>query len=156
MIYTKAEVEKGKLKKEIQKLIKTVVSRDEKIKNLTAQLKYLNNCPKMMNSSTNILEEILVIEKNAGDSTGIGYEKWKSSNQKREVKFVPAGENQQQLLEQLNVLGREITESGIHVTFGNGGRGRIVQKGQWCVNGLPHLDDVPLVEGLTANLISIS
>ncbi|GAA0151318.1 hypothetical protein LIER_10061 [Lithospermum erythrorhizon] len=45
---------------------------------------------------------------------------------------------------------------GDHVTFGDGGRGRIVGKCQLCVDGLPYLDDVLLVEGLTVNLISIS
>ncbi|GAA0168017.1 hypothetical protein LIER_22834 [Lithospermum erythrorhizon] len=45
---------------------------------------------------------------------------------------------------------------GDHVTFGDGGRGWIVGKGQLCMDGLPYLEDVLLVEGLIANLISIS
>ncbi|GAA0151951.1 hypothetical protein LIER_43158 [Lithospermum erythrorhizon] len=44
---------------------------------------------------------------------------------------------------------------GDHVIFGDGDRGKIIEKGQLCVKVLPHLDDVLFVEGLTANLISI-
>ncbi|GAA0139418.1 hypothetical protein LIER_35084 [Lithospermum erythrorhizon] len=82
MIYTKAKTEKGRLKKEIEKLLKIVEDRDEEIKGLNVQL-------------TNILEEILVIGKNVGDTTGIGYKKGKTSNQKGEAKFVAARGNQQ-------------------------------------------------------------
>ncbi|GAA0164970.1 hypothetical protein LIER_40014 [Lithospermum erythrorhizon] len=42
-----------------------------------------------------------------------------------------------------------------HVPIGDGGKGKIVEKGQLNVNGLPHLTDVLLVEGLTVNLISV-
>ncbi|GAA0159952.1 hypothetical protein LIER_16617 [Lithospermum erythrorhizon] len=95
VIYTKAGTEKGKLKKENEKLAKMVLDRDEEINNLNAQLKSLNKGLKMMNSSTNIFDEILVTGKDVGDSTDIGYERGKFNNQKGEVKFVPAGGNQQ-------------------------------------------------------------
>ncbi|GAA0159281.1 hypothetical protein LIER_43475 [Lithospermum erythrorhizon] len=42
------------------------------------------------------------------------------------------------------------------VTFGGGEKGKIVGKGALNVEGLPNLEEVLLVEGLTANLISIS
>ncbi|GAA0150755.1 hypothetical protein LIER_09621 [Lithospermum erythrorhizon] len=45
---------------------------------------------------------------------------------------------------------------GDHVTFDNGGKGKIICKEKLNVDGLPHLTDVLLVGGLTANLISIS
>ncbi|GAA0163617.1 hypothetical protein LIER_19438 [Lithospermum erythrorhizon] len=45
---------------------------------------------------------------------------------------------------------------GDHVTFRDGGRGKIVRKVQLCVQGLPYLDVVLLVEGLIVNLIRIS
>ncbi|GAA0174181.1 hypothetical protein LIER_27624 [Lithospermum erythrorhizon] len=45
---------------------------------------------------------------------------------------------------------------GDHATFGDGGRAKIVGKGQLRAQGLLHLDGVLLVEGLTANLIRIS
>ncbi|KAG9444874.1 hypothetical protein H6P81_016214 [Aristolochia fimbriata] len=47
------------------------------------------------------------------------------------------------------------TESG-QVTFGDGGKGTITGKGTLNVDGLPRLQNVLLVQGLKANLISIS
>ncbi|GAA0185805.1 hypothetical protein LIER_33093 [Lithospermum erythrorhizon] len=47
-------------------------------------------------------------------------------------------------------------DEGYHVTFGDGGKGKIIGKEQLNVDGLPHLTDVLLVEGLTMNLISLS
>ena len=43
-----------------------------------------------------------------------------------------------------------------YVTFGDGAKGKIVGIGNLIKHGLPRLDDVLLVKGLTANLISIS
>lgn len=43
-----------------------------------------------------------------------------------------------------------------HVTFGDGAKGKVVGKGQLNYPRLPVLQDVILVEGLIANLISIS
>ena len=42
------------------------------------------------------------------------------------------------------------------VTFGDGAIGKIIGKEWLNFQGLPTLDDVMLVEGLTTNLISIS
>jgi len=42
------------------------------------------------------------------------------------------------------------------VTFGDGAKGEIKEVGNLSRNGVPRLDDVLLVKGLTANLISIS
>ena len=44
----------------------------------------------------------------------------------------------------------------IHVTFRDGVKGRVLRKGTLDVEGLPRLKNVLHVEGLTANLISIS
>ena len=43
-----------------------------------------------------------------------------------------------------------------HVTFGDGAKGKILGVGKLVSTGLPKLDNVLLVRGLTANLISIS
>ena len=43
-----------------------------------------------------------------------------------------------------------------HVTFGDGVKGRIIAKGSIVKNNLPYLNDVRYVEGLKANLISVS
>ena len=43
-----------------------------------------------------------------------------------------------------------------HVTFGDDVQGNVVGRGLLDVPGLPKLEDVLLVEGLKANLISIS
>jgi hypothetical protein len=43
-----------------------------------------------------------------------------------------------------------------YVTFGDGAKGKIVRIGNLIKHGLPRLDDVLLVRGLTTNLISIS
>ena len=48
-----------------------------------------------------------------------------------------------------------LMKSGV-VTFGDGKKGRILGKGSIEVQGLPLLKDVFYVEGLKANLISIS
>jgi hypothetical protein len=44
----------------------------------------------------------------------------------------------------------------IFVTFGDGAKGKIVGICNLVKHGVPRLDDVLLVKGLTANLISIS
>lgn len=46
--------------------------------------------------------------------------------------------------------------ASIYVTFGDGAKGKFLGIGNLIKNGLPRLDDVLLVKGLTANLISIS
>ena len=43
-----------------------------------------------------------------------------------------------------------------HVTYGDGVKGRVLGKGTLNVDGMPKLTNVLLVEGLKANLISIS
>ena len=43
-----------------------------------------------------------------------------------------------------------------YVIFGDGAKGKIVGVGNLIKQGLPRHDDVLLVKGLTANLISIS
>ena len=43
-----------------------------------------------------------------------------------------------------------------HVTFGDGAKGRVLGRGTLNVDGLPKLKNVLFVEGLKANLISIS
>ncbi|GAA0175026.1 hypothetical protein LIER_28285 [Lithospermum erythrorhizon] len=45
---------------------------------------------------------------------------------------------------------------GDFVTFGGGDKGKIVEKGTLSVEGLPALEDVLLVEGLTTNIINVS
>ncbi|KAG9442738.1 hypothetical protein H6P81_018592 [Aristolochia fimbriata] len=47
-------------------------------------------------------------------------------------------------------------ENGGQVTFGDGGKGSVIGRGDLNVQGLPKLRDVLLVDGLKANLISIS
>ncbi|XP_050887267.1 uncharacterized protein LOC127092437 [Lathyrus oleraceus] len=49
-----------------------------------------------------------------------------------------------------------MTYSTGHVTFGDGAKGEIKGVGRLACTGLPNLDNVLLVKGLTANLISIS
>ncbi|GAA0164082.1 transmembrane signal receptor [Lithospermum erythrorhizon] len=48
------------------------------------------------------------------------------------------------------------TIRGDYVIFGGGEKSKIVRKGSLKVEGLPELEEVLLVEGLTSNLISIS
>ncbi|GAA0184764.1 hypothetical protein LIER_32052 [Lithospermum erythrorhizon] len=71
MVYTKVDVEKYKLKIENEKLRKLGMVKEEEVHNLKDQVSTLNKGLKMMNLSTNILEEILVGGKEAGDSTSI-------------------------------------------------------------------------------------
>ncbi|GAA0168918.1 hypothetical protein LIER_23513 [Lithospermum erythrorhizon] len=58
MTYTKVEAERCILKKENENLTKIVIDRNEEIQNMNAKLKALNKGLKMMNSCTNILQEI--------------------------------------------------------------------------------------------------
>ncbi|GAA0163902.1 hypothetical protein LIER_19662 [Lithospermum erythrorhizon] len=94
-VFTKPEVERSKLKRENKKLMRIIVERDEEIQNLNAQLKSLNQGIMMMNSSTNILEEIMEVGKYARYNTGISYEKGKLIKQKEQMKFVPIGGHKQ-------------------------------------------------------------
>ena len=47
------------------------------------------------------------------------------------------------------------SHSSSYVTFGDGAKGEIKGVGKLECSGVPKLDDVLLVKGLTANLISI-
>ncbi|XP_057418346.1 uncharacterized protein LOC130712533 [Lotus japonicus] len=55
-----------------------------------------------------------------------------------------------------NYLGDVKPHSTSYVTFGDGAQGKIKGSGKLVSSGSPELDDVLLVEGLAANLISIS
>ncbi|KAG9447534.1 hypothetical protein H6P81_013662 [Aristolochia fimbriata] len=48
------------------------------------------------------------------------------------------------------------TEDGGQVTFGDGAKGAVIGRGRLTVDGLPKLENVLLVHGLKANLLSIS
>ncbi|GAA0142668.1 hypothetical protein LIER_03512 [Lithospermum erythrorhizon] len=238
LVYTKVDAERNKLKIENEKLIKLGVDQDQEIHHLRAQVNALNKGLKMMNLRTDILEAILGVGKDAGDSTGIGFNKEKLFKPKEDTKFLeecwvhlsktenaaidhqrtrskvwychyygkkchiarycyklygPRGIKYQpcktQWVKKVNTVSqvayasfKTSTESswyfysgcskhmtgkkayltqicslkGDHVTFGNGDKGKIIGKGKLNLDGFPHLTDVLLVEGLTANLISIS
>ncbi|XP_057452420.1 uncharacterized protein LOC130744244 [Lotus japonicus] len=55
-----------------------------------------------------------------------------------------------------NLLDKVKPHTTSYVTFGDGAKGKIKGSGKLVSSGSPGLDDVLLVEGLTANLISIS
>ncbi|XP_057432497.1 uncharacterized protein LOC130725270 [Lotus japonicus] len=55
-----------------------------------------------------------------------------------------------------NLLDKVKPRTTSYVTFGDGAKGKIKGSGKLVSSGSPGLDDVLLVEGLTANLISIS
>ncbi|GAA0142649.1 hypothetical protein LIER_03496 [Lithospermum erythrorhizon] len=69
VVYTKVDAERNKLKTENEKLMKLGVDQDQEIHQLRAQVNAVNKGLKMMNSNTDILEEILGVRKDAGDST---------------------------------------------------------------------------------------
>ncbi|GAA0173798.1 hypothetical protein LIER_41591 [Lithospermum erythrorhizon] len=128
---------------------------------------------KMMNSSTVVLDEILLQGKRSGDNTGVGYAggNWKKHATSPTRTFVAAGaRSNQDLKNKFNwkcyhcgkigdiapycykIYGRVRND---YVIFGGGEKGRIIGKWSLNVEGLPRLEDVLLVEGLTTNLISI-
>ncbi|GAA0150057.1 hypothetical protein LIER_09081 [Lithospermum erythrorhizon] len=95
VVYTKVDTERNKLKIGNENLRKLVVEQDQEIQHLKAQFNGLNKGLKMMNSTTNILEEILRVGKDAGDSTGIGFNKGNLFKPKEDTKFVQEGWVQQ-------------------------------------------------------------
>ncbi|GAA0174620.1 hypothetical protein LIER_41752 [Lithospermum erythrorhizon] len=134
---------------------------------------------KMMNSSTIILDEILLIGRRSRDNTGlIRTPKGSSAGSaptvgKRDIyhhivtKYMVKGEANTLNLNYNGGCSRHMTKNksylskiekvrSDYVTFGRGEKDRIVGKGLLSVDGLPKLKDVLLVEGLTTNLISIS
>ncbi|GAA0181471.1 hypothetical protein LIER_30247 [Lithospermum erythrorhizon] len=88
VVYTKVDSKRCKFKIKNQKLRKLGRDQEEEVHNLKAQVSALNKGLKMMNSSTNILEEILVDGKEAGDSTCTGFDKAKLLKLKDDTKFV--------------------------------------------------------------------
>lgn len=54
-----------------------------------------------------------------------------------------------------NYLKEVKTYSNRHVTFCDGAKGKIIRKGKLDYSSVHSLDDVLLIEGLIANLISI-
>ncbi|GAA0150753.1 hypothetical protein LIER_09620 [Lithospermum erythrorhizon] len=85
VVYTKVDAERNKLEIENEKLRKLGVDQDQEIHHLRAQVNALNKGLKMMNSSTYILEEILGVGKDTGDSTGIGFHKGKLFKPKEDI-----------------------------------------------------------------------
>ncbi|GAA0147784.1 hypothetical protein LIER_07400 [Lithospermum erythrorhizon] len=80
LVYTKVVAERKKLKIEDEKLRKLGVDQDQEIHHLKAQVNPLNKGLKMMNSSTNIVEEIFGVGKDVGDSTGIDMHEVRSAD----------------------------------------------------------------------------
>ncbi|GAA0164971.1 hypothetical protein LIER_40015 [Lithospermum erythrorhizon] len=95
VMYTKVDAERCKLKVENEGLRKLGIDRAEEVHNLKAPVNALNKGLRMMNSSTNILEEILEIGKEAGDNTCISFEKGKLTKPKEGTTFAQAGWIQQ-------------------------------------------------------------
>ncbi|GAA0169521.1 hypothetical protein LIER_23986 [Lithospermum erythrorhizon] len=89
--YNKVDAERCKLKIKNEKLRKLGMNQEEEVHNLKAQVSALNKGLKMMNSSTNILEEILVAGKEVGDSRCIGFTKRNSFKPKEDTKFIQEG-----------------------------------------------------------------
>ncbi|GAA0170204.1 hypothetical protein LIER_24514 [Lithospermum erythrorhizon] len=158
----------------------------------------------MMNSSTTVLDEILLQGKRNGDNTRVGFSGGKLKKQTTSLAsiFVAVGSQSHQdhkkrynwrcyhcrkkghiapycykiygeveanmLKPKCNgdcskhMIGNKAHLTNIedvkthYVIFGGGEKGKIIGKGSLNVAGLPNLEDVVLVEGLTANLISIS
>ncbi|KAG9458354.1 hypothetical protein H6P81_002862 [Aristolochia fimbriata] len=83
-----------------------------------------------------------------------GKEIWvKFDKGKQQLEDILAQEKRRGSTEFLTNLHKE---NGGQVTFGDGAKGSVVGKGDLNVQGLPKLTNVLLVEGLKANLISIS
>ncbi|GAA0159518.1 hypothetical protein LIER_16272 [Lithospermum erythrorhizon] len=107
----------------------------------------------MMNPSTNILEEILVMGKNVGDSTVIGYKRGITNNQKGETKFMCSGGNQRSAIV-ITTQRSKMRSDRVWYCHYCGRKGNIAP---FCYKLYgPKKNDVLLVEGLIANLISIS
>ncbi|GAA0174180.1 hypothetical protein LIER_27623 [Lithospermum erythrorhizon] len=183
--YTKIEVERCKLKKENEKLTKIVMDRDEEIKNLNAQLKYLNKGAQIFLRKLWWLLRMLVTIHERRDEVRANWWKptvnniwnhwWLHEEEQHNIVlsllchvtyttmkatsqsswYMDSGCSQHKIGKKI-YLAQIQPLKGDHATFGDGGRAKIVGKGQLRAQGLLHLDGVLLVEGLTANLIRIS
>jgi hypothetical protein len=77
------------LKSEKVQLQAKVTSLEDEVSLLSTNLENMTKSVKMLKKGTNMLDEILMVGKHAGDSSGIGYKNKHQSNAS-DVKFVPA------------------------------------------------------------------
>ncbi|KAA0059924.1 Peptidase aspartic, catalytic [Cucumis melo var. makuwa] len=140
------------LMEENERLMSVIASLKLKLKEVQNEydqtIKYVN----MLNSGTENLDSILKSGQNSSSKYGLGFDASVSSrNSTSEVsgcsrRMIGNGSFFSELKECV---------SG-YVTFGDGARGRIIAKGNIDKNNLPCLNDVRYVDGLKANLISVS
>jgi hypothetical protein len=78
----------NQLKSEKTQLLAKTTDLEEEFNLLSTKLNNMTKSVKMLNTGTNMLDEILMVGKHAGDSTGIGYEHYQ--NEDSETKFVSA------------------------------------------------------------------
>jgi hypothetical protein len=78
----------NELRSEKVQLQAKVTSLESEIELLSTNLNNMTKSVKMLNNGTDKLDELLMVGKNAGDSTGIGYQNNQKENS--ETKFVPA------------------------------------------------------------------
>ncbi|XP_057452470.1 uncharacterized protein LOC130744299 [Lotus japonicus] len=155
------------MNKSLQEEISVLKSRDEEmIKSV-----------QMLNKGSDVLDQILETGKMAKDIKGIGYgleptleegskSEHKPSNRyyvnyqqdQRRQEWKPKGGVHALIVHTSlrNLLDKVKPRTTSYVTFGDGAKGKIKGSGKLVNYGSPGLDDVLLVEGLTANLISIS
>ncbi|XP_024020928.1 uncharacterized protein LOC112091467 [Morus notabilis] len=123
-----------------------IAEMDKRLQEANAELEHTQNTLKTMNTSTAKLDHSLFMGKSSCDHFGLGYngESQSSNGCSRHM----TGER--------SFLKNFISSTDGHVTFGDGVKGKVLGKGTLDVDGLSRLKNVLLVEGLKANLISIS
>ncbi|GAA0166889.1 hypothetical protein LIER_21948 [Lithospermum erythrorhizon] len=175
MIYKKVETKKGKLKKEKEKLTQIVLDNDDEINNLNAQLKAHNKViGKDVGDSmgigyergkfNNLKGEVKFVPASGNQQSATARDRATRSYRKRinricyiTIQLVlsqwvfKTHDRKRKCISQRFKHSKEIMS---HLNME--AKKKIIEKGQLSVNGLPHLDDVLMVERLTGNLISIS
>ncbi|GAA0184027.1 hypothetical protein LIER_31341 [Lithospermum erythrorhizon] len=144
--YTLKEDERQKLEQANLVLLNIVEEHKSKIGVLEGKVESMTKGIKMINSNTNIFDEILEKGNRERDASGIGYF---NSRRQQDVSHQKYMTGDQSNLSDIKKL------SGDFVTFRGGAKEKITRKGIIRVDGLPSLKDVLLVDGLTVNLINI-
>ncbi|XP_010549190.1 PREDICTED: uncharacterized protein LOC104820444 [Tarenaya hassleriana] len=166
--------EKNRLESELKETQKKLEQQIEETTNAKCQLEETKKNLHMLGNGTKKLDFILSQGRQSSNHTGLGYTGEASKTDRKFVSGEQLSDELQQcpkLAEELLSLSlqvRHMTENheilsnfvqnakGGSVTFGDGKKGKILSKGTLNVSGLPKLKDVKVVQGLRANLISIS
>ncbi|XP_010544441.1 PREDICTED: uncharacterized protein LOC104817061 [Tarenaya hassleriana] len=144
-------------------LKKQLKEKEEKITLLQSQLDETMKKVRMLGSGTGKLDHLLRIGRTDSGHADLGYTgrsinkvgNFVSGGKLGDENIVPV-KNTPRIKVDLHPRKQYRSNTGDNVTFGDGRKGKIIGKGTLDSSALPTLTNVNVVEGLKANLISIS